>query len=143
MSTSYVLDASALAKSFLEEGKSKEFRAWMEAALRRGDTLYAPHIAYSEIGRIIQKECPELKPDDARELHLATFLGVTLLPVNDQGGTWDHATGLTYYDAEYLDAAIATGPSRLVSGDEKQLKQADRFGIQSVSFSPSRPAKAA
>lgn len=74
-------------------------------------------------------------PSEARELHLAAFVGVELLPVNQSGGAWDHSAGLSYYDAESIDAAVVCA-GQLVSADEKQLKQAAAAGIKVMSFSP-------
>lgn len=142
----FVLDASALAKSFLDEARSAEFRAWLSEAFVNGKPVHAPHIAHSELGRVIQKECPELKVAEAKELHRAVFLGIDLLPLDaNDDRPWDAASGVTYYDAEYLGAAVSMGGT-LVSADDKQLEAATKLGIKVISFSPTRdrkrPAKA-
>ncbi|MBI4392310.1 MAG: type II toxin-antitoxin system VapC family toxin [Euryarchaeota archaeon] len=137
----FVLDASALAKSFLDEAGSEEFRAWLSETSAKGMALQAPHIAYSELGRVIQKECRDLKVAEAKELHRAVFLGIDLIPLNtDDDRVWDAATGVTYYDAEYLEAAVSTGGT-LVSADDRQLQAARKLGIKVISFSPTKGRK--
>lgn len=137
----FVLDASALAKSFLDEAGSEEFRAWLSEALAKDMPLHAPHIAHSELGRVIQKECRDLKVAEAKELHQAVFLGIDLMPLDrDHDATWDAAKGVTYYDAEYLGAALAKGAA-LVSADDRQLKAATKLGLKVLSFSPTQGRK--
>ncbi len=143
----FVLDASALAKAFLEEVGSKEFRAWLAKETAKGTALHAPHLAYSEVGRVIQKECRDLAVEETKELHQAVFIGIDLIPLDpSNGGAWEAAKGLTFYDAEYVGAANLTGGT-LVSADETQLKAAEKLGIRVLSFSPSKakskPAQAA
>ena len=137
----FVLDASVIAKAFLEEAGSKELRAWLAEATAQGTSVHAPHLAYSEVGRIIQKECRDLKIAEAKELHQAAFIGINILPLNTSDGlVWDATKHLTYYDAEYVDAARFTGGT-LVSADEKQLQAAAKIGIKTLSFSPSKAKK--
>ncbi|MEK6974873.1 MAG: type II toxin-antitoxin system VapC family toxin [Candidatus Thermoplasmatota archaeon] len=134
----FVLDASVLAKAFLEEDGSKEFRAWLARETAKGTPLYAPHLAYSEVGRIIQKECRDLKVAEAKELHQAVFIGISIIPLDPSDSlVWDAAKHLTYYDAEYVDAARVTD-GILVSADDKQLQAAAKIGIKGLSFSPSK-----
>lgn len=137
----FILDASVLAKAFLEETGSQEFRAWLAQETAQGTPLHAPHLAYSEVGRVIQKECRDLKAAEAKELHQAAFIGINIIPLDTSDGlVWDATKHLTYYDAEYVDAARSTG-SALVSADDKQLQAAAKIGVKTLSFSPSKATR--
>jgi predicted nucleic acid-binding protein len=135
----FVLDASALAKSFLDEDRSDELRAWLRGAQDRGEPLRTPPIAFSELGRVIQKECRDLTAAQRHELHQALFLGIEVLHLDlETSYLWTVAAvaaGTTYYDAEYV-AAAHKSQGTLVSADEGQLAAARKAGVKTLSFSP-------
>jgi predicted nucleic acid-binding protein len=134
----FVLDASALAKTFLEEPRSEEFRTWLRSRLMAGDALVTPRLAFSEIGRIIQKELPSLSTSDRMELHAAVLGGVrTFEEKRIDVAIWKHAARITFYDAEYLHVAQQTGGT-LVTADATQLDEAKRQSIPTISFVPPR-----
>ncbi len=133
----YVLDASALAKSFLDEPQSQEFRAWLDEKSASGTLLLAPRLAFSEVGRIIQKECIGLPAEESKELHLSVFIGITVAVTADDARAWNFTKALTYYDAEYVHLADLRD-STLVSADDKQLKAAAKMGVKVLSFSPTK-----
>ena len=133
----FVLDASALAKLFLDEARSDELRAWIARTLAAGQTPQVPHLAFSEIGRIIQKERSDLTTAQAKELHESVFLGFDVAPLDPtDDGVWDMAAkGLTYYDAEYVHLAHRLGAT-LVTADKDQTKRATHAKIKVLSFAP-------
>ena len=133
----FVLDASALAKSFLDEPRSDALRAWLGNAVAAGHDLHVPSLAASEIARIIQKERPELDVAAHKELWRAVLLGIHVAPVDmAHDGVWDTAAaGLSYYDAEYVDLARRLGAT-LVTADAAQVRAAAALGIDVLELVP-------
>lgn len=131
----FVLDCSALAKSFLEEPRSDEFRDWFETAVARNEKLHAPALAASEVARVIQKEM-DLTVDEQKELWQAVLLGVGIAPFDGEHvGVWDAAQDLGYYDAEYVDLALQL-QAQLVTADRRQAKAAKAMGVDVLDFIP-------
>lgn len=124
----FVLDASALAKLFLEEEGYREMRSWFRERIQEGDDLFAPHLASYELGRIIQRTHGDLDPDEQAQL---------LSTITDQlafGWPPDVASfqaggehGLTFYDASYL-ALASDGEHTLVTADGDMVQAAEASG---------------
>lgn len=132
----HVIDASALAKSFLNESMSAEFRAWLTEAIVAGADVRAPPLAVAEIGRTIQKTHPSVSTAQAKELHASVFMGIRIHDT-DPGGlaAWDYAGGLSYYDAKYVQMA-ASLEATLVTADSRQRDAAAGRRVSVLSFVP-------
>jgi predicted nucleic acid-binding protein len=101
-------------------------------------------LATYELGNAIWRETHLLKlltDEEAKELltHLYTLIDtMTLLPLNprrDGEATLESAlaTGLNFYDASYLSAAIKTGYP-LVTEDKQLTRIAERLGVKTTSW---------
>lgn len=128
----HVVDASALAKLFLNEPESEAFRSWYVAEVQAGAKFAAPGILAYEIAHLIRRN---LKPPALAgsagwlaERHDEVMTGVAL----DEGAarrSFPWIGALTSYDASYLSTAVATRAS-LVSYDDALLKAAARQGVK-------------
>lgn len=119
---SFVLDASALVKTVLRETRSDEVLAWFE---RHADEEFiAPHLLFSEVGRVVQKNLPT---SSQREVHARLLSGVRLVEVDE--GVWEDETRVTFYDAHYIHLARRLG-AQLVTTDVKMAEAARASGVR-------------
>jgi len=124
-----------LAKTFLDEDRSEELRAWLDKAIAARETLLAPPLACSEVGRIIQREMG-LPPEESAKLHDAVFIGVEVVAPAAFTDPWRQVRpGITFYDAEYL-ALAAERKATLATADRAQLEGARKAGLAARSFVP-------
>lgn len=128
----HVVDASALAKLFLNEPESDAFRAWYLTEVQAGAKFAAPGLLAYEIahllGRNLKPPAPARAAEWLAERHDEVMTGVAL----DEGAarrSFPWIGTLTGYDASYLSTATATRAS-LVSYDEALLKAAARQGVK-------------
>ena len=130
----YVLDASALAKLFLEEPESERFREWYVTEVHRGATFGAPGLVAYEVAHLLGKKVTPPDGEDA-----ASWLAQRHDDVLD-GIELDHRAPrevfawmerLSGYDASYLAAAYAAAAT-LVSYDAALRKAAARAGVATV-----------
>lgn len=132
----HVIDASALAKSFLNEPMSAEFRAWLTEAIEAGADVRAPPVAVAEIGRTIQKTHPSASTAQAKELHAAVFMGVRIHDLDPRGlDAWEYAGNLTYHCAKYVQMAAGLDAT-LVTADSRQRDAAAGRRVSVLSFVP-------
>ncbi|MCA1820100.1 MAG: type II toxin-antitoxin system VapC family toxin [Thermoplasmatota archaeon] len=129
----YILDASVIAKLVADEPGSLEFRAW--SAEHAGDDLRAPMLAFSEVGRVIQKGRGKSEAKRLAQTHVETMEDIQLVPTTaaDGDGVWKIASGLPFYDAEYVRLAQRLG-GVLVTADRKMAERARKAGVQVKEF---------
>lgn len=101
----YVLDASALAKTFLDEPESPAFRAWYRERIGEGARLAAPDLLGYEIAHLMARNVGARGPFRSRVRQAVE--GIQLHPAFDAVGPY--VDGLTAYDASYLATAAASG----------------------------------
>lgn len=130
-----VVDTSALIDS-----ADVDHPAWTQALFRLQAThgIQAPALVASEAGNVVHRKHPGVFGDDTAER--ADFLdllldGVVLVPVAADANARRRcaeivqATGLTFYDAEFLELAERSDDGVLVSHDGPLLDAArDRLG---------------
>ncbi|MHB8634318.1 MAG: PIN domain-containing protein [Thermoplasmatota archaeon] len=128
----YVVDASALAKLFLDEPDSPAFRAWYLSEVQRGETFGAPSLLGYEIAHLISRN---LKPpagakraDWLAQRHDEVMTGIALDEAGARRGC-AMAGRLTGYDAAYL-AVAAAGPACLVTYDRALVQEAKGQGLR-------------
>ncbi|MFA5860942.1 MAG: type II toxin-antitoxin system VapC family toxin [Candidatus Thermoplasmatota archaeon] len=129
----YVIDASALAKLFLDEPESTAFREWYLAEVHRGATFAAPSLLGYEIAHLLAKnlKAPVGGKEGAEWLgarHDEVMEGITL-DEDAARQTFLWALKLTGYDASYLAVAVA-GRACLVSYDLALLNEAARHKVR-------------
>lgn len=135
----YVIDASALAKLFLDEPESVAFREWYVTEVQRGAKFGAPSLLGYEVAHLLAKN---LKPPSGGKAgaewfgarHDEVMEGITL----DGGAarrTFEWARSLTAYDASYLAVAFAS-QACLVSYDHALLGEATRHKVTTLAPKP-------
>jgi len=120
---SLVLDASAVAKWFVEEDESREMHQIRDLYLEGAVTIYVPSLLFTELANAL-RYIEGLDPADVvnavealRSLHLRV---VSDLEVLDRAVEAAFSHGITVYDAVYVALAQVTG-SRLVTYDKELL----------------------
>lgn len=122
---SFVVDASAFARVFLEQPQSSAFREWRKKALVRGHRLLAPTLLPYELGNVLLREFKGERNKWEPAL-TEILLGVRLdLPSFSQ--VFRASEGLTFYDASYL-ALAQENNATVVSYDSDLLRQAAKAG---------------
>ena len=126
----FVLDASAIAKLALEEVASAEVRRWYAA--HPSAEKVAPHLAWSEVGRALQKAGSGMRVEELAAVHERLFATIELRPVA-AALAWRHARALTFHDAQYVALAEASNAT-LATCDDRMAKAAGKAGVEVVSF---------
>lgn len=128
----HVLDASALAKLFLDETESAAFREWYLAQVAARARFAAPSLLAYEIAHLLAQNLRP--PATARlaewleERHDEVMSGI-ILDEDAARRSFPWIGVLTGYDASYLSTAVATRAS-LVSYDGALLKAAAKQGLK-------------
>lgn len=126
----FVLDASALAKTFLDEKESEAFRAWYRRSIDEGGRFAAPDLLGYEVAHLVAKNHGIGSPAAfAARVRLAVE-GIHLRAAYDSVGPY--VDGLTAYDASYLATAAELGAA-LVSYDRALLRASKAHGVASLS----------
>jgi len=122
---SFVLDASAVAKWFVEEDESREMRWIRDLYLEGAVTIYVPSLLFTELANAL-RYVDGLDSTDVinavealRSLRLRV---VSDLEVLDRAIEIAFNHGITVYDAVYVALAEATG-SKLVTYDKELLSE--------------------
>ncbi|HVL49697.1 MAG TPA: type II toxin-antitoxin system VapC family toxin [Candidatus Thermoplasmatota archaeon] len=131
----FVVDASALAKLFLEEIESEAFRAWYVAEVQRGSTFGAPALLGYEMAHLLASniEAPGAKREAAKwwARRLDEILDGIDLDDNAARHVFPWMPHLSGYDASYL--AVATlHKASIVSYDRRMLTEAERQGLRTI-----------
>jgi len=129
----FVLDASVIGKLALDEPGAPAARAWnLENA---GEAMHAPTLAYSEVGRILQKAKRGASIKALAAMHERVFEDIQLVEPRWADGpeVWGMADGLSFYDAEYVRLAQRLG-GVLVTADRKMAERARKQGVQVKEF---------
>jgi predicted nucleic acid-binding protein len=121
----FVLDASAVAKLFLEEPESPAFRTWYRAQVRRGARFAAPGLLGYEVAQLVAKNVKVSAGGFAARVR-QPLEGIHLHPAFDTVGPF--VGPLTAYDASYL-ATAATFGAILVSYDRALLRAAQAHAV--------------
>lgn len=127
----FVLDASVLSKLAIEEPGGDEFFAWMQD--NAAEELQAPSVAFSEVGRAIQKANPRGTAQTLARLHERALEGVKLREPAETARIWEIAQALTFADAEYVRLAQRLG-AVLITSDTKMAERARKAGVQVKEF---------
>lgn len=134
MSADYVLDASALAKTFIREPDSAGFLAWFETTLAGDARLHAPGLIAYELGQVVKKALPDLNypgDDPARALVREATQAIEL-----DHEAWaridPYLDRLSAYDATYLALAVAK-TATLVTYDAYMAAAAQTAGVPVIS----------
>lgn len=124
----YVVDASSLAKLFLEDEGYEAFRTWFGETVHRGDTLLAPRLLRYEIGNVVQREYGQEPLDDRVEI-VTEALRHLRFEDADLRDAFEAAGDLTFYDAAYLALARKEG-APLVTADRRVADRATEIGLE-------------
>lgn len=122
--TEYVLDASAVARLFLDQPGAREFEAWYHDRSRERCRFFAPDILPYELANILHRELgatpraqdPEFMVDVVRS-------GIQGIEIHEHGWTrtWPWAPTLSAYDAAY--AALASVKQATLVTYDRHLAQ--------------------
>lgn len=132
-SAGYVVDASAVAKLFLDEPESMSFRDWWYASLGAGAPFYAPSLMRFEVGNLVVRNLKALDATQRRRAWREALAGVTW---DDDAvpAAFEHTSGgLTFYDAAYVALAAARKAS-LVTFDDEMARVARAEGVKLKRF---------
>ncbi|MBW3583013.1 MAG: type II toxin-antitoxin system VapC family toxin [Euryarchaeota archaeon] len=126
MATEHIVDASAVAKLFLDEPGAETFRDWWYGALLTDTPMSAPGLLRYEIGALIVRNLGHLDSPARRRTWREAVAGIRF----DDETVLDALTvdGLTFYDAAYV-ALAATKKARLITYDDKMAKHARAHGV--------------
>lgn len=127
----FVLDASVLAKLAIAEPGAPSFLDWVKA--NAGEEMVAPALAFSEVGRAVQKANPRGPAKDLAALQERALRSISLRPPSEGAAVWAVADGLSFYDAEYVRLAQRLG-AVLVTADHKMAERARKAGVQVKEF---------
>jgi predicted nucleic acid-binding protein len=124
-----VVDASVLVSLFLTSDRNhKKARSWIENALRGGEVLRIPIIAFAEIGGAIARQTGDA-PTANRVIRELQALGMEVHDIDEnlglKGADFAMSLRLRGADSFYVALAHATG-DELVSFDDEQLKRAQK-----------------
>lgn len=125
-----VIDASVLVSLFLtRDHNHKKARKWIENALRAGEVLRVPIIAFAEVGGAIARQTGDA-PTANRALRELQALGMEVHDVDEElgrkGADFAMSLRLRGADSFYVALAHTTGDD-LVSFDDEQLKRAQKI----------------
>lgn len=133
MSGEFVLDASALAKTFVREAESPAMLDWLDDVMRKGSRFHAPDLLAYELTQVVWRYRTTLRyagDDPARAIVREATQGIDL--DHDAWSRVDpYLDEVTAYDAAYLALAVAKGAT-LVTYD-KNLKKAAQGKVAVVS----------
>lgn len=130
---SVTLDASCLAKLFLEEPDSPAFRRWYQAMRACGAAFQAPALIQYELGNILRREFRDAPAELKGRILGEALEGVEMVQV-DAAQPFLLAADLTYYDAAYACDALATGA--LATDDARLAAIGQRQGSTVLVWSP-------
>lgn len=130
MADRFVLDASAVAKLFLNEVHSDALRDWFFERRLAGDELLAPPLLPFEIGHTIHVGLGR-SGAEGRDVLDAALRGIKLVG-SALGDSFDLLDSCTFYDAAYVALAIRA-KSPLVTYDERMRRLGRRLGVSAVS----------
>lgn len=123
------IDASAVAKLFLDQSASRALRDWYYAVRASGVPVVAPTLLPYEIGQVARREFAD-DPDAQRIALVEATRGIDLV-APDLAKTATLAPDLSFYDASYLAVALATR-TRLVTYDKRLARAATDAGVHVV-----------
>lgn len=123
----FVVDASSLAKLFLEDEGFQALRRWFRETVQGGGELLGPPLLRYEIGNVVQREYDDAPVEDRVEIVVEALRHVRLEDV-DAGDCFEAAGELTFYDAAYLALARSRGAT-LVTWDRRVADRATDLGL--------------
>jgi predicted nucleic acid-binding protein len=122
MSAEYVIDASALAKTFVRERESSAFVTWLQDALRAGARLHAPSLLAYELANVVALSRTRLDYPGADPVRAIVREATRGIQLDDDA--WARVDpwldGLTADDATYVALADAKGAT-LVTYDRRVI----------------------
>jgi predicted nucleic acid-binding protein len=128
----HVVDASALAKAFLDEEGAAAFRAFLWEAVDEGRTLRAPRLLAYELGNIVAFQYPEAEPERRAAILEDGLTLVRTEPIEEPGALFplvDEAG--SFHDAAYLWLA-RDEDGLLVTYDEGLADAAAKHGVDTL-----------
>lgn len=132
--TTFVVDTSALAKAFLEQGECEAFRDWLEETQIHGAQLTAPALLAFELGRVIERNFLETEKDEMLAQMLERTLRSFRFDAVKPALVFAAARhNLTYSDACFV-ALAKTAKATLVTSDAAMQKGAVALGVKVKRF---------
>lgn len=136
------IDASLVAKLFLEEPDSPAFRGWYRAMQYHGVEFRAPNLLAYELGNIIGDEFPDKDEGTRAQILESALTGILLQDTElDQPFRFMAKPKITYYDAAYVADGCASGS--IASADERMRRAAANTGKRTRIWTPELQAAAA
>ena len=135
------IDASSVAKLFLEERDSPSFRTWYRAMQDHGVEFRTPHLLVYELGNTIANEFPEADEHMRARILENALTGIQLHETEpDQPFRFMARPKLTYYDAAYVADGFDSGS--IASADKDLRKSAANTGNLTRIWTPELQAAA-
>lgn len=129
------IDASCVAKLFLEEADSAEFRTWYRAMQGHGVQFRAPHLLVYELGNVIGDEFFDVDEHTRVRILESALTGIQLQDTDPgQPFRFMGKPKLTYYDAAYVADGFDSGS--IASADERMRKAAANTGNMTRIWTP-------
>jgi predicted nucleic acid-binding protein len=134
MSARLVVDSSALCALCFEDERSEHSTALLDAL--EGGEIWAPALVLWEVGNVLlmaERRRRISQAERVQALRLMNDLGLNLDPPSSVV-VWNavvalaEQTGLTSYDAAYLELALRL-ETPLASRDQQLIEQAQRLGV--------------
>jgi predicted nucleic acid-binding protein len=134
MSARLVVDSSALCALCFEDERSEHSTALLEVL--EGGEIWAPALVLWEVGNVLlmaERRQRISQAERVQALRLMNDLGLNLDPPSS-AVVWNavvalaEQTGLTSYDAAYLELALRL-ETPLASRDQQLIKQSERLGV--------------
>lgn len=114
-----VVDASALAKTFLDEEHADAFRGFVKDAIEANTDLVAPTLISYEMGNIVAAQFPEAEPEEQGQILADALTLVRRTPIEAPTRVLGFADDAgSFYDASYLWTARRE-EAQLVTYDEE------------------------
>lgn len=126
-----VIDASCLAKRFLDQAGHQELRAWFDAEISRGGPIEAPSVVRYELGRILQRHQPGRRAEAQAETLFRTLRRVAILDPPSVEVFRVSKRGLTFFDASYVALALERR-APLVTADAEMARVARTLRVRTL-----------
>lgn len=124
----FVIDASCALKLVLDDAGGPAYREWFRQALEANTSLISTTLLVYEVGNVVARRLPALRPDEQAEAARRIVHRLRLVEPEPASVFPLMAHGLMYYDASYLAVAHAFGET-LVTADQALAAAAEQTGV--------------
>jgi predicted nucleic acid-binding protein len=128
----FVLDSSALAKTFLDEAESAGFRRWLRDRLDAGEPLLSPTLVPYELGETVRQKKAGSPEDRARIVETASRIVQLVGHEALLAEAFRHTLKLSFYDSAFVALSRAVGAT-LVTFDGALARAARACGVAVLS----------